>query len=138
MSSSLFHPPAHLSPAIALELSQSAPSVLRNAPSSIGPYSISALWTAAETPDLWTSYEHLMLSCLRTGDEESAHLCLKRLTERFGDDNARLMALRGLFQEAVAKDDAALKQVLGEYERIMKEDPSNIVSIPQTCYYISH
>lgn len=79
-----------------------------------------------------------MLSCLRTGDEESAHLCLKRLTERFGDDNARLMALRGLFQEAVAKDDAALKQVLGEYERIMKEDPSNIVSIPQTCYYISH
>ena len=70
-----------------------------------------------------------MLSCLRTGDEESAHLCLKRLAQRFGDDNTRLMALRGLFQEAVAKDDAALKQVLDEYESILTDDPSNIVSI---------
>jgi hypothetical protein len=75
-----------------------------------------------------------MLSCLRTGDEESAHLCLKRLTERFGDDNARVMALRGLFQEAVAKDDAALKEVLGEYERILTDDPSNMVSFQFACY----
>lgn len=69
-----------------------------------------------------------MLSCLRTGDEESAHLCLKRLTERFGDDNERLMALRGLFQEAVAKDDAALKKVMEEYESILMADPTNMVS----------
>lgn len=129
MSSSLLHPPAHLSPAVALELSQSAPAVLRNVPSTNGTYSISSLWTAAETPELWIAYEHLMLSCLRTGDEESAHLCLKRLTQRFGDDNTRLMALRGLFQEAVAKDDAALKQVLDEYESILTDDPSNTVSI---------
>ena len=79
-----------------------------------------------------------MLSCLRTGDEESAHLCLKRLTERFGEDNARLMALRGLFQEAVAKDDAALKQVLEEYERILAADPSNTVSLQPTCYSIGN
>jgi ER membrane protein complex subunit 2 len=132
MSSSLLHHPAHLSPAVALELSQSAPSVLRNAPPSTSTYSVNSLWTAAETPELWTTYEHLMLLCLRTGDEESAHLCLKRLTERFGDDNARLIALRGLFQEAVAKDDAALKQVLEEYERILTDDPSNTVSIQLT------
>lgn len=134
MSSSLLHPPAHLSPAVALELSQSAPSVLRNAPSSIGSYSLNSLLAAAETPDLWTSYEHLMLSCLRTGDEESAHLCLTRLTERFGEDNPRLMGLRGLFQEAVAKDDAALKQVLAEYENILEEDPSNIVRVDASLY----
>jgi hypothetical protein len=134
MSSSLLHPPAHLSPAVALQLSQSAPSVLQSTPSSIGSYSVSSLWTAPETADLWTTYEHLMLSCLRTGDEESAHLCLKRLTERFGDDNARVMALRGLFQEAVAKDDAALKEVLGEYERILTDDPSNMVSFQFACY----
>jgi hypothetical protein len=133
MSSSLLHTPSHLSPAVALELSQSAPSVLRNAPSSIGSYSVDLLWAAAESPELWTSYEHLMLSCLRTGDEESAHLCLKRLTERFGEDNARLLALRGLFQEAVAKDDAALKQVLGEYDSILAEDPTNTVSFQLTC-----
>lgn len=70
-----------------------------------------------------------MLSCLRTGDEQSADLCLERLTERFGAENERLMALRGLFQEAIANDDAALKQVLGEYEAILAKDPSNMVSI---------
>lgn len=68
-----------------------------------------------------------MLSCLRTGDEQSAGLCLERLTERFGAGNERLMALRGLFQEAIAVDDAALKQVLEEYERILKDDPANMV-----------
>jgi hypothetical protein len=68
-----------------------------------------------------------MLSCLRTGDEQSAHLCLQRLTERFGAENERLMALRGVFQEATAKDDAALKTVLEEYEKIIATDPSNMV-----------
>lgn len=67
-----------------------------------------------------------MLSCLRTGDEQSAHLCLERLTARFGAENERLMALRGLFQEATAGDDAALKQVLEEYEAILEKDSSNI------------
>jgi hypothetical protein len=39
------------------------------------------------------------------------------------------MALRGLFQEAIAKDDAELKQVLEEYDRILTDDPGNMVSI---------
>lgn len=128
MSSSLLHPPAHLSPSVALQLSQLAPSLLRNAPSSITSYSLSSLWAPAESPELWTTYENLMLSCLRTGDEQSAHLCLERLTERFGAENERVMALRGLFQEATAQDDAALKQVLGEYETILAKDPGNMVS----------
>jgi ER membrane protein complex subunit 2 len=70
-----------------------------------------------------------MLSCLRTGDEQSAHLCLERLTERFGAENEKLMALRGLFQEAIAKDDAELKQILEEYENILTKDPSNMVGV---------
>lgn len=69
-----------------------------------------------------------MLSCLRTGDEESAHLCLQRLTDRFGADNERLMALRGIFQEARASDDAALKKVLAEYNNILAQNPENMVS----------
>jgi hypothetical protein len=129
MASSLSHPPAHLPPAVALQLSQQAPVTLRNTPSVISPYSVSSLWSTAETPELWTEYENLMLSCLRTGDEPSAHLCLQRLTERFGAENERLMALRGLFQEAIAKDDAALKQVLEEYENILITDPSNMVGV---------
>ena len=39
------------------------------------------------------------------------------------------MALRGLFQEAIANDDAALKQVLKEYDSILGKDPSNMVRI---------
>jgi hypothetical protein len=39
------------------------------------------------------------------------------------------MALRGLFQEAIAKDDAELKQVLEEYDLILSNDPGNMVSI---------
>lgn len=74
-----------------------------------------------------------MLSCLRTGDEASAHLCLERLTHRFGADNERLMALRGLFQEAIASDDAALKQVLLEYDAILEKDPGNMVSVRVCC-----
>jgi hypothetical protein len=70
-----------------------------------------------------------MISCLRTGDEQSAHLCLQRLTERFGAENERVMAFRGMFQEAVAEDDAALKKVLEEYEKILSDDPSNMVSL---------
>lgn len=76
-----------------------------------------------------------MLSCLRTGDEQSAHLCLKRLTERFGAENERLMALRGIFQEAVAQDDAALKQVLAEYGSILAKDPSNTVRTRSACMF---
>jgi hypothetical protein len=68
-----------------------------------------------------------MLSCLRTGDEQSAHFCLERLRERFGEDNERLMALRGLFQEAIANDDAALKQILEQYDSILANDPGNMV-----------
>lgn len=130
MASSLLHPPAHLPPSVALQLSQQAPALLLNTPASISPYSLTSLWSAAESPELWTTYENLMLSCLRTGDEQSAHWCLERLTKRFGADNERLMALRGLFQEAIASDDAALKQVLEEYERILTEDPSNMVGQP--------
>lgn len=129
MTSSLLHPPAHLPPSVALQLSQQAPIILRNPPSSIASYSIGSLWAGAESPELWTSYENLILSCLRTGDEQSAHLCLQRLTERFGADNERLMALRGLFQEAIAKDDTELKQVLQEYDTILANDPGNMVSI---------
>jgi len=133
MASSLLHPPAHLAPATALQLSQQAPALLQTTPSSISSYSVSSLWSAAETAELWIVYENLMLSCLRTGDEESAHLCLERLTARFGTDNEKLMALRGLFQEAVAQDDIALKRVLDEYESILKKDPTNMVSTLARC-----
>lgn len=128
MSSALLQSPVHLSPAAALQLSQQAPTLLKNAPPLASSYSLGSLLGAAESADLWTTYENLLLACLRTGDENSAHLCLERLTERFGAENERVMALKGLFQEAVAEDNAALQKVLQEYEQILAKDPSNIVS----------
>lgn len=72
-------------------------------------------------------YEQLFLSCLQTGDDKSAHLCLERLIDRFGVTNERVMGLRGLYQEAVAEDDAALEKVLQEYDGALAEDPINTV-----------
>lgn len=126
MSSSVLHPPSHLPPSVALQLSQQAPALLANTPPSISPYSVSSFLAEPESPELWTTYENLMLSCLRTGDEQSAHKCLERLSNRFGYDNERLMALRGLYQEAMAQNDSELQKVLQEYNDILEADPSNM------------
>lgn len=69
------------------------------------------------------------MSCLRTGDERSAHECLERLVKRFGEDNERIMAFTGLLKEAEASDDTALAKVLKEYDDILAGNNTNIVSI---------
>lgn len=127
MSSALLHPPSHLPPATALHLSQQAPSILENSPGAISTSALQSIFSASETPELWTIYENLLLSCLRTGDDESAHLCLGRLVNRFGSDNERVMALEGLLKEATATDTAALDLVLQEYEQILQGNPPNVV-----------
>ena len=113
-------------PANALQLSQQANNVLsRPAPtSSFFPLSLIAV---SETPESWTDLERLFLACLRTGDDESAHLSLERLTQRFGSQDERVMGLRGLYQEAVARDNEDLDKILGEYEDILSEKPMNVV-----------
>ncbi|KAI1188273.1 tetratricopeptide [Nemania serpens] len=126
MSSALLHPPSHLPPATALHLSQQAPSILENSPGAISTSALQSIFSASETPELWTIYENLLLSCLRTGDDESAHLCLGRLVNRFGSDNERVMALEGLLKEATATDTAALDLVLQEYEQILQGNPPNV------------
>lgn len=80
-----------------------------------------------ESADLWNDYEKLLLSCLRTGDDKAAHRCLEKLIDRFGATNERVMGLRGLYQEAVAEDDAALARILEEYEQVLADDPVNTV-----------
>ncbi|KAK6832938.1 hypothetical protein PG987_007632 [Apiospora arundinis] len=126
MTSSLLRPPGHLSPATALQLSQQAPNIIKSSPGAVTASALSSLFSAPETPELWTIYENLLLSCLRTGDEESAHLCLGRLVNRFGDDNERVMALIGIMKEADATDDATLEVVLKEYEALLQDNPTNV------------
>ena len=83
-----------------------------------------------ESTDTWFMYEKLFLSCLRTGDDKAAFNCLEKLIDRFGATNERVMGLRGIYQEAVAKDDTALERVLKEYNDVLNEDTVNIVGIP--------
>lgn len=116
-----------------LKFSQNAPQYLQkqaNVQTSTLPF-----LSATESSDVWITYEQLLLSCLRTGDDESALLCLDSLISRFGADNERIMALRGLYQEAVAEDETALDKVLQKYEQIILEDPTNIVWI--LCWQLS-
>lgn len=126
MSSSLLRPPSHLSPATALHLAQQAPKIIKNSPGSISTSALESLFSASETAELWTIYENLLLSCLRTGDDETAHLCLGRLINRFGDENERIMAFIGLLKEADAEDNATLQAILKEYETILEKNPTNI------------
>ncbi|KAF3915900.1 hypothetical protein AA313_de0203911 [Arthrobotrys entomopaga] len=99
-------------PAESLSLSQLAPSILN--------------LSITDTPEQWTLYESLLVSSLRTGDDTSARLVLQRLSDRFGNSNARIMALQGLFDEAMATNNVQLEEVLKNYEEVLKDDPTNV------------
>ncbi|KAH7166233.1 hypothetical protein EDB81DRAFT_280142 [Dactylonectria macrodidyma] len=126
MAPSLLQPQGHLSPAEALKLAQQAPEILRRNPKAISASPFPSLFSAPETAELWIIYENLLLSCLRTGDDESAHQCLDRLVLRFGSQNERLMALMGLVKEAEAGTHNELLEVLKGYEDILEENQANI------------
>lgn len=75
--------------------------------------------------------EQLFFSCLQTGDDKSAAMCLERLTQYFGPSNEKVMGLRGLYQEAIAVDRPSLEKCLREYDTILSQNPANLV-----CTYI--
>ena len=128
---SLTNPPKHLPPQTALRLSQQAPRILASSPKTSLPYPLS-LFVSSETPELWTQYENLLLSCLRTGDDCSARQCLDRLIERFGEENERIMAFKGIYEEAVATNTQTLDKILKEYERALESDGTNVVGFKVT------
>ncbi|KAJ4413383.1 Inositol phosphatase SIW14 [Neurospora sp. IMI 360204] len=114
MAPSLLYNPAKLPPSAALQLAQQAPVVLQGSLS------------ASETVDQWATYENLLLSCLRTGDDEAAAKCMDRLEARFGADNERVMALRGLLSEAQAQNNGELEAVLKQYDAILEGNSTDI------------
>ena len=114
-------------PSQALNLSQETARFLRKNGSIGVPTIPIPLLSSPETPDLWLQYEKFLLSCLRTGDDKGAFLCLERLIDRFGATNEKVMGLRGLYQEAVAENKAALERILRQYDDILAEDPVNTV-----------
>ncbi|KAF4455239.1 hypothetical protein F53441_2389 [Fusarium austroafricanum] len=126
MAPSLTRPQGQLSPAEALQLAQQAPTILKGNPKAFSVSPLVSLFSAAETAELWTIYENLIITCLRTGDDDSAHQCLERLVLRFGGENERVMALKGLIKEAEATNNNELQEVLKEYEDILQQDGTNI------------
>ncbi|EXJ79083.1 hypothetical protein A1O3_08584 [Capronia epimyces CBS 606.96] len=112
-------------PAAVLRIAQKAPSVLAKA-SSVSTIFPASIFSSADSTELWQDVEQLLYACLRSGDDESAFLCVERLSDRFGADNERVMALRGLYQEAVAKDDAALRTILEDYTKVLQENPIHV------------
>lgn len=127
MSADLVQPPPRITPSTALHLSQNAPTVLRQSSSLLSlPWPI-ALLTSNETQELWISNENLLITCLRTGDNKTAKKCLDTLEDRFGEQNERVMALRGMYEEAVAADQKALDKILHDYDAVVKDqDPTNM------------
>lgn len=125
MSADLLRPPAHLSEADALRITQQAPSILRKQSSWSLPWPLSIL-TENDSPEKWAIYENLLYSCLRVGDDKSATACLDKLKERFGVDNERVMGLVGVYHEAIAPDEKALNAILRSYEEAIQEKPTNM------------
>ncbi|KAJ5022587.1 hypothetical protein J3E73DRAFT_426423 [Bipolaris maydis] len=121
----LLSPPSQIPPPTALALSQKAPLILSSTPTSSLPWPLSLLFSR-ETPETWTIHENLFLSTLRTGDEKAALDILHRLEARFGDHNERIITLRGIYNEATSKTDADLQKVFDAYEKILKDDPTNM------------
>lgn len=121
----LLSPPTQITPQNALALSQKAPLILANNPSSSLPWPLSLL-LSRETPESWTINENLFYAALRTGDEASASTILTRLEARFGADNERIITLRGIYNEATARSSADLEKVFDGYEKILREDPTNM------------
>lgn len=72
------------------------------------------------------SLEKLFFSCLQSADDKSALLCLERLTHRFGPSNERIMALRSIYDEAIAEDKLSLEICLKKYDDILSQNPVNM------------
>lgn len=116
--------PLRLSNSEALKLSEQVGQYLQTSLSSNTPIPIPFV-LYAESPQSWHTYERLLVSCLRIGNDKAAHQCLEKLIERFGASNERVMGLRGLYQEAVAQDRPTLEGILTKYDEVLAEDPGN-------------
>jgi tetratricopeptide (TPR) repeat protein len=80
-----------------------------------------------DTQETWFLYEQLFLASLRIKDDQAARLCLQRLSDRFGIDSPRVLALSGLYDEATATSRHSLEDILKRYDDLLTEDPTNIL-----------
>ena len=111
-----------------LQHSQLAPQYLQKHSTSIQ-YAPSSFIKASESVELWNTYEQLLISCLKSGDDKTSHMCLERLTGRFGSSNERVTGLNGMHLEATADNSQDLEKVLKNHESTLLQSPTNGVSL---------
>lgn len=109
-----------------LHNAQTAPDYLGRNSTSLAKLPLSLLGGQTESTGLWNTYEKLLITCLQTGDESSARMCLDRLSDRFGPSNERIMALKGLYQEATADSAEDLAKILQRYVATLAVNPVNV------------
>jgi hypothetical protein len=90
--------------------------------------------SGSDNPETYDTLEQLFLSCLQTGDDQSALRCLDQLTHRFGASNERIQGLRGLYQEAIAGKQSDLEDCLRKYDEALAENPMNLVGLGQFLF----
>ncbi|PLB54307.1 hypothetical protein P170DRAFT_347203 [Aspergillus steynii IBT 23096] len=108
-----------------LHFAQQAPVIL-NRQAHLGKKPLLSLISKKETFDDYGAIEQLFFSCLQSGDDKSALLCLDQLTLRFGSSNERVMGLLGLYEEAVAENKPSLDACLQKYDHLLSENPVNL------------
>ena len=123
MAADLAHTIPNASPETAISISQQAPPLIQSTKSYPWPLS---LFLSSETQDQWTTVENLFVSCLRTGDDESARKLLDSLIDRFGERNERVMAYSGMYAESKIESDKDFIDVLKEYGEALEENPANM------------
>jgi tetratricopeptide (TPR) repeat protein len=123
MAATLLQPPSNAAPDVTLNLKTHAPEFFKSQRTWALPWPLNLL-VNSESQEKWQIYENILLACLRTGDNDSAYLCLEELTDRFGVENDRVLALRALYKEATAKTQQELNEVMKQFEDMLKEDPS--------------
>ncbi|KAH9844453.1 TPR repeat protein oca3 [Teratosphaeria destructans] len=122
MTTALLQPIPPTSLHATLTLSQRAKPYLQSQTTWTLPYPLSLL-TTSETQEKWAIYENLFLANLRAGDFDTAKTLLTQLVQRFGAQNEHVLALNGLYEEATAKDETELAEVLKGYDELLKVDP---------------
>lgn len=83
----------------------------------------------SESAEQWLKYEQLFYSCLITGDDKSASLCLERLEQRFGASNDKVKGLRGVYNEAHVDGPKETEGLLKAYLNELDANPANIVGL---------
>lgn len=95
--------------------------------SNLAPSYLSSSLSKADTYSNWALHETLFYACIRAGEDNTAKLCIQRISDRFGSDDDRVSAMAGVLEEVMAETPQQLEQMLQVYELALEKDPTRLV-----------